>query len=538
MFRKQVQSHYQEHLLSEWLLLDAHETASLALIDSEKSPNARDPFFQSTIDLLKEMIPHFKTPFKADDLFHFSDSSQKIVILLLGMAGYGKTHLCLDIVAKWVTGASYDQFQLVLYLPVDVYGAINFKDESDLLSTLFCANPDAVSQVVSTGGANCLILIDGTDKIPLPVFKKSLLYKIVTGDCLKNAAVMVTGRPHMIKPLLSFSSRQLEMLPLSSGSVLEIAKKLGGDGIKGGMLKRFLSDNPYIAECCTNPAVLTAICEHFRLSTSVKRTLTANMVDLITLKHPALAGVFSSEMPAEFENLCRLAKEGIFSGQRSFSESDLETLKINPEHFPDNSPVLCVEGAPGKSKCFYFPSVITQSLLAAGHLATLNDKAQAELFVKHFRNPSLVYTWLFFAGLTKLANASIILSALRFYAKQRNPYGQACLQLLLRCMFEAQALSVCQHVGSLLKMEAGTPLTAGLDQAALEMEVKLIGSVLQMDKVSVVDLTTIAYFICHACIKVRLLLLDCDVTETKLRAMTGAFRKFSVDNSSGINELR
>ena len=63
VFCKQVQSHYQEHSLSERLLLDAHVTASLALIDCEKSPNARDPFFQSTIDLLKEKIPHFKNAF-------------------------------------------------------------------------------------------------------------------------------------------------------------------------------------------------------------------------------------------------------------------------------------------------------------------------------------------------------------------------------------------------------------------------------------------------------------------------------------------
>ena len=123
------------------------------------------------------------------------------------------------------------------------------------------------------------------------------------------------------------------MLPLSSGTVLEIAKKLGGDGIQGSILKRLLSDNPYIAEYCTNPAVLTGICDLFKLSTSVKTTLTTNMMNLVTLKHPSLASVFSSQMPAEFENLCRLAKEGIFSGQTSFSKPDLEKLNINPEHF-------------------------------------------------------------------------------------------------------------------------------------------------------------------------------------------------------------
>ena len=538
-FQKQVQSHYQDHLLSRQPLLDVHETTSLALIDSKKFPDVNDPFYQSTIDLLKEKITHFKKPFKVADLFHFSESAQKIVILLLGIAGCGKTHLCLDIVAKWVAGTSHDQFQLVLYIPVDVYGTISVEDKSELLSTLFqFANPEAVAQVVSTGGANCLILIDGTDKIPLSMFQRSLLYKIVTGDCFKNAAVVVTGRPHMLEPLVSFSSRQLEVLPLSSGTVLEIAKKMGGDGIQGSILKRLLSDNPYIAEYCTNPAVLTGICDLFKLSTSVKTTLTTNMMNLMTLKNHSLAAVFSSQMPAEFENICQLAKEGIFSGQTSFSEPDLETLNINPEHFPENTSLICVESVPGKSKCFYFPSRITQSLLAAGHLATLNEETQAEMFVKHVKNPSLLYTWLFFAGLTKLANTSIILSALQYYIKQKNPFGQARLQLLLRCMFEAQAPSVCQYVGNLLKMEAGTALTAGLDPALLEMEVQLTGSVLQMDKVSVLDLTTIAYFVCHACIKVRLLLLDCNVTAAKLHVMAEAFQKFSIDNSSGIQELR
>ena len=127
VFQKQVQSHYQDHLLSRQPLLDVHETTSLALIDSKKFPDVNDPFYQSTIDLgLKEKITHFKKPFKVADLFHFSESAQKIVILLLGMtAGCGKTHLCLDIVAKWVAGTSHDQFQLVLYIPVDVYGTIS-----------------------------------------------------------------------------------------------------------------------------------------------------------------------------------------------------------------------------------------------------------------------------------------------------------------------------------------------------------------------------------------------------------------------------
>ena len=53
---------------------------------------------------LKEKNTHFKKPFKVADLFRFSESAQKIVILLLGMAGCGKTHLCLDIVAKLVAG--------------------------------------------------------------------------------------------------------------------------------------------------------------------------------------------------------------------------------------------------------------------------------------------------------------------------------------------------------------------------------------------------------------------------------------------------
>ena len=71
----------------------------------------------------------------------------------------------------------------------------------------------------------------------------------------------------MLEPLLSFSSRQLEVLPLSFGTVLEIAKKLGEDGIQGSILERLLSDNPYIAEYCTNPVVLTGICDLFKLLT-------------------------------------------------------------------------------------------------------------------------------------------------------------------------------------------------------------------------------------------------------------------------------
>ena len=540
-FQQSLRERYQAGLLSQRPPLSLGVEVRLALVHRGKPPEVHSPFYQSTMDPLRERICYFKEPFEFSNLFHVSDGAQKIVVLLLGMAGCGKTHLCLDIVHKWAAKNSHQQFQLVFYIPVETYGGINFVDETDLLLTCFpeSATADAVAQVVRTGGANCLVLIDGADKIPLPVFQDSLLHKIVNGSCLKNAAVVVTGRPHLLKPFLPFSSHQLEVLPLPAETVLEIAKELGGGGVQGSILKHLLSDNPHIAEYCTNPAVLTAICDTFKLTSSIETTLTANLTKLITLQQPSLTAILplrdTQPFPTEFQKLSQLAKKGLFDGQVSFSEDDLETPI---EDLPDSNPLFRVDTIPGKGKHFYFPSKVTQSYLAACHLATLSEEAQVEMFVKHAKDPALLFTWLFFAGLTKLANTSIVISALKFYIDNKNPFGHARLQLLLFCMLEAHVPSVCQQVGSLLKLEPQSPLVADLDQTLLEMELQLSGSVLQMDSVTPLDLVAIGYFVCHSCIKVRLLLMDCDITPAKLRVFADAVHKFSVDNSSGIQELK
>ena len=540
-YQLSLRSYYQNNVLKDSVFFDSHFGFKLALLKPEVRQKF-DSFYYSTIDMLKEKICCHKELFTFQNLFKFSDESQRCVILLLGGV-YGKTHLCMSVLREWASLSMHSQFKFVFYIPVELYVYTTFQDEAELLQMCFaeCApNPEVLKEIVSSRGAECLFIIDGIDKAPFQVFQRSLLFKIIEGSCFENAAIVMTARPLLLESLQSFASRAVEVLPLSVESVPEICFSLAGSGIQGSMVKRLLSNNPLMASYCTTPAVLTYIYRIFKHVKSLELTLTANLVNWFSTRD--LANALTPEfrfqaMPMKFQKLCLLAVKGIVRGQTCFNESELEALGISQDQLPDSSPLIAVSVV-GEGRSIYFPCRVAQLFLAACHMASLGNEAQVDMFVKHVKDPSLFFLWLLFAGLSKLANKALITVFVKFYVEQRNLFGRARFQLLLMSMFEAQSSQVCQEVGSLLKLDPGTTLTASLDPADLELEQKLIGSVVQLDKLSNADLVTIAYFVCNSCNKTRLLLLDSDITSAKLKMLLNAFQKFANDDSSGLQELQ
>lgn len=219
-FQLRLKSHYQANVLADSVFLEEHFGIKLALLaDQDKQINF-DAFYHSTMDMLKEKICCSKEPFAFQNLLKFTDESQRCIVLLLGGAGYGKTHLCLSLLQEWASKNLHQQFKLVLYVPADLYGFMTFQDEADLLKTCFSEcepSAEVVNNVVSTRGANCLFIIDCLDKVPFKAFQRSLLYKIIEGSALGNAAVVVSARP---------STRSLEAICLTFSGNLALVNRI------------------------------------------------------------------------------------------------------------------------------------------------------------------------------------------------------------------------------------------------------------------------------------------------------------------------
>ena len=108
------------------------------------------------------------------DLFKRQNESNKLVILIEGEAGIGKTILCASIIDDWASGRHFQEFFIVLLLPLDRVNLASVSSVVDLFSVLYDFNKDTSSCLVKYirhNSSNILIVADGWDQCTTAKYK-------------------------------------------------------------------------------------------------------------------------------------------------------------------------------------------------------------------------------------------------------------------------------------------------------------------------------------------------------------------------------
>ena len=117
-------------------------------------------------------------------------------LLVEGEGGAGKTTLCAKIALDWVTGKNFEEFTLVLVVPLR---ESKTKTVGEIIKTyLYDTNrvePQQLDAYINSNTDKVFIILDGFDEIGASLSDPYQLIKIISLEQYKSCLVLVTTRP-------------------------------------------------------------------------------------------------------------------------------------------------------------------------------------------------------------------------------------------------------------------------------------------------------------------------------------------------------
>ena len=415
-FAASIKRKYQERLINrekQWPPCHSNKLVRLELVEREKGEGysvneqrGRDDIGRDTKD--KDVK---RAPLAYGDIFKVESGKRPVrKILVEGDAGIGKTTLSISVSEDWANGKLFQQFELVLLLPLrhkeigavgSIPGLLNLLHSSQSL----CSSVAVWLEEME--GMKVLIIADGWDELTESGRQEgSFLYRLVFGELLPFVSVVLTSRPSASAPLhqLPYIDRFVEVRGFSKEHIVEyIQSEFASDQEKAGRLLEQLEDNPLVESVCSVPLNCAIVCHLWR---TLEEALPTTMTELYTkiilnvilrniqkkdaFKHIDSLPNFNA-LPKELQQswalLCKFAFEAIVKDQIVFSHEELSDI------FPHGlTQILCfglLQTAKtlfdtGYGMSFHFLHLTFQEYLAALYLVKQisdNKSTEFELYL-------------------------------------------------------------------------------------------------------------------------------------------------------------
>ena len=373
-----------------------------------------------------------KSPIQFEEVGKPSRHHRQKLILIEGAPGVGKTTFSWEFCRKWGNGEILQDYSLLLLLPLRDN---NLKEAKTLSDLFYHPNLElqqaVVWEVTSNQGEGVAIWLEAWDELDHePREKASVFLDLIHGRILPLATVFVTSRPwaseHLRENCGHRITQHVEVLTSAKDQIEHYISKAEAEAQPSSFAAKFtdyLSSNPVIRAAMYTPVTAKMAAEVFTWSLHTESPPPTTMTELFTaftLKtlvdhlstHPVyhkqqLKVTTFSDLPTnvynQFQNLCRMAYEGILNRQQLvFSAAHLPT-GFAPLGLMHEVPQLYTEG---RASSYHFTHLTLQEYLAAVHISQLPAHKQTRLFQQHLNSGHLKMTMRFFAGRTKLANMS------------------------------------------------------------------------------------------------------------------------------------
>ena len=138
-----------------------------------------------------------RRPMEMEDIGRREDQSVAQHILVEGSPGIGKTMFSWELCRQWAEGKMLQDRDIVLMLQLRSKRV----REANSLSELFYHDNDSIKQevlehITSVDGRGVFLVLEGYDELTeTQRTESSILTRLLTGDCLSKASIMVTSRP-------------------------------------------------------------------------------------------------------------------------------------------------------------------------------------------------------------------------------------------------------------------------------------------------------------------------------------------------------
>ena len=340
-------------------------------------------------------------------------------VLVEGDGGIGKTTFCTSICKDWASGKLFQQFELILYIPLHHKKLVSASSLPELLKLLYSSEKEKMcasvaSYLVEEKGKNVLVIADGWDQLDEIEQKNgSFLNRMLFGPNYPFLSVVLTSRPSSSTQLhrLPCIDRFIKVCGFNKDEIKEyFLSELGSDKKTAGHLLEQLERNTLVEVVCSVPFNCAIICHLWRtLEEDIPTTMTELYTKMtlhivfgnVQRKKSALSAYNFNAIPKELQRswwfLCEFAFQAIIKDQSIFSREELSSF------LPQNKDIFCfgllqsVESF-AITDSFHFLHPTFQMYLAALHLVKQPPDVQLTVFRQHARAKHFDTVWRFFFG--------------------------------------------------------------------------------------------------------------------------------------------
>ena len=391
-------------------------------------------------------------------------SKDRILILIEGAPGAGKSTLAWQICTEWKKGYLFNKFEIVLYVQLRDPAIQEASCLQDLLPN---KSNEVVSAIQYCDGRSVLLVLDGWDEFS-PGLKDNIISKLIRSPAhlkMQFSALIITSRPIATLKLQRYCSTRIGIAGFLPEEIKQYFEEAIGDEEIVKKLFVHLKERPVIEASCYLP-LNAAIVTHLFLAMdhTLPNTVHGVFTSLIKccirrhIEKEANSGEDIPEISSlddlppgileHFKTIYTIAYQGVMNNKVTFTEKDLESAKL-PTKLNTLSLMQGVASfiGTGESKLYNFYHLSTQELLAAFYISKMDTEEQVKIFNELFNQPRFSAVFRFYSAFTKLKTEGIMDTVFRIVTSE----NKNLIMSLIHCLYEAQDVELCQRVFTKLK---------------------------------------------------------------------------------------
>lgn len=432
-----------------------------------------DLFSRETVRGTADDILQQKTPIDYTDVFPKEIGTERVVTLIEGRPGSGKTTLITKVSRDWAKEDILRNVELLILVHLRRFMGRSDLTIADMIG-IYCKNNRVVKDLAEmferNGGEKVCFAFDGLDEYISQMEPGKLIHDMIHGYRLPKASVFITSRPAGSHRLRRNVKRNVEIIGFLKDEITEYITYYYQDNpVKAASLMTYLQNHPNISHMCYLPLHLAMVVYLYEWDENLPDTETdMYMTFVLQTLHRSLEKELSSaeaydleileinDLPLEkvkiFERMCHLAFEAthrkklVFTGKEILKE---KVLPVVPSRDDFNSlGLLTVDRQIAEralpTKTFSFLHLTLQEFLSACFLfRQCADHEQLKAIADHGSKIHMRMVWKFYCGLSSRNN--IFLESFSAIAKQ-NISNRLALLHMLHCAFESQRQEACGHL--------------------------------------------------------------------------------------------
>ena len=456
---------------STWPPVKKTHYVNLALIKPQPMNYSKDYVRQTVRGSIDDIFKD-KEEIKYEDAFNKHNDNIRIMIILEGRPGCGKTTLMHKLSQDWEKGLVLQSYLLFLV------HLRRFNNRSDIqLSDILQATTrnftkDDIEQmcklIEETSGRGVVFALDGLDEY-LPK-SDNFVYSLIEGEQLSNAVVVVASRPAATHQFRNYASKHVEVLGFLEPQIHEYVNNYFTEcPDKARGLLHYLKQHLNIMHMCYLPlhvAMVTHLYEvegdrlpqteteiyhHFTLSTLI-RSSRKRCPDPSEPFYLQDFDQLSTEDQTVFSMVLKLAFSATVESRQVFTLQDLR------KHIPGKSSsrgddestlgLIIVDRYYVKyalDEIYSFLHLTFQEYIASVYIANQTEEEQKRIITSHGSERNLYEVWKFYCGIGKCSrdNFELLLSKTQTSIKK---YQMQSMLLHLHCCYESQQEWTCSQV--------------------------------------------------------------------------------------------